>query len=102
MYRVFLAYRSVYLSDVGGQGLNVGELCSHRLLLLVLGSMTHTQDVKRGTVSASFINLTVVSGDAARSVLTLSCETNPFRLICARMEVCAAVGSLHCTFVWCG
>jgi len=55
----------------------------------------HPQDVERGTVSALFASLTVAAGDAARSALSVSRETNPFRLSCTFVEVCAEAGSLQ-------
>lgn len=80
------------------QGLNVGEFCSHRVLPVEQGSRMHSPDVKRGTVSASFINVTVTAGDAARSALSVPCEIKPFRFICACVEVCTEAGSLQCAF----
>lgn len=80
------------------QRLNVGEFCSHRVLPAEQGSRMHSQDVKRGRASASFINVTVTAGDATRSALSVSCEIKPFRFSGARVEVCTEAGSLQCAF----
>lgn len=59
------------------QGLNEDELCSYRQLLVVQGNRMHPLDVKKRTVSSLFTSLTVTAGDAARSALSVSHETNP-------------------------
>lgn len=63
--------------------------------MVVQGRRMHAQDVERGTVSALFTSLTVAAGDATRSALSVSRETNPFRLSGTFVEVWAEAGSLQ-------